>query len=292
MSDGHLKPNQSHTKLDSPQKTLASSSLSHLHKLLLNEPFLRPKKQGYLSPCIFYNPHLKGKPWWLYFQNIFRKWSLPISSSLTTKAQTPLFLTWITATDPWWVFLHIPLPSTAYPQQSNQIELLKHKSDTIISQLVKVKILKIFQKTFYDFCFFQPLHALPRTLSIHCSYFFSTHHYALPPFFISVLPPNITAHLLTSGLFKYPLIGPSLIILHKTGIHLSTYHSLSLHYCFHSIEHHVICELLTFKNKQKKNLCPFTRMKFHDNKGIAISPVSKLGLGLCRHLKHLSWVHK
>lgn len=83
-------------------------------------------------------------------------------------------------------------------------------------------------------------------------------------------------------------IGPSLIILHKTGIHLSTYHSLSLHYCFHSIEHHVICELLTFKNKQKKNLCPFTRMKFHDNKGIAISPVSKLGLGLCRHLKHLS----
>lgn len=62
MSHGHLKPIQSHTKLNSPQKTLASFSLSHLHKLLLNKPLLRPKKQGYLSPCIFYNPHLKDKP--------------------------------------------------------------------------------------------------------------------------------------------------------------------------------------------------------------------------------------
>lgn len=156
---------------------------------------------------------------------------------------------------------------------------------------MKVKILKIFQKPFYDFWFFQPLHALPCTLSIHCFYFFSTHLHALPPFFISVLPPNITRHLLTSSLFKYPLIGPSFIILHKTEIHLSTYHSLSLHYHFHSIEHHVICELLTFE-KKKIYLCPFTRMKFHDNKGIAISPVSKLGLGLCRHLKHVSWVNK
>ena len=151
---------------------------------------------------------------------------------------------------------------------------------------MKVKILKIFQKTFYDFCFFQPLHALPWTLSIHCSYFSQHISMLLPPFFISVLPPNITAHRLTSGLFKYPLVGPSLTILHKTGTHLLTYHSLSLHYYFHSIEYHVICELFTLKKKKKK--CPFTRMKFHDSKGIAICLVSKLGLGLCRHLKHMS----